>query len=72
MEFKTIGKEPIVIFDKDCNSDALLIVDALDAYIHNHKLKTGKWRCDLSIERIQEVQSYFIKCYHHAMKGETE
>ena len=33
-------------------SDALVIVDALDAYIHNHKLKTGKWRCNLSIKRL--------------------
>ena len=48
-------------------SDALVIVDALDAYIHNHKLKTGKWRCNLSIKRLEKIQSHLIKSYQHAI-----
>ena len=68
MEFKKIGEEPIIIFDKDCNGDALVVVDALEAYIINHKKKISKWRCDLSIKRIRKIQSYFLKCYHHPMK----
>jgi hypothetical protein len=72
MEFKKIGDEPIIVFDKDCNSDALVVVDALDAYINNHKKKIGQWRCDLSIKRIRKIQSYFVKCYNHPIKLKKE